>query len=101
MKKSIEFFMIVSNRAILIADYCIKSYAKVYKLLNPKYDIILRVYLNCINQNKYKKYIDKWSKYNFVRIEYSDLNTSDFNYRDGSYYVEKINKKYNLPMKSC
>lgn len=98
MKKSIEFFMIVTNRSIFITDYCVDSYKKVYNTLSGNYIIKLKIYLNCINISKYQKYINKWQQISYVEIVYSKLNIKDFEYRDGMYIAIPTGKTYKYPM---
>ncbi len=99
-KKSIEFYMVVTNRAVFLADYCIESYKNVYDYLSQNYDVCLVIYLNCLNKEKYQKYIDRWSQIKFVKIVYSKLNLEDFKFipEEGEYFVEKTGKKYRYPM---
>lgn len=93
--------MVVTNRTIYLSDYCIKSYVLAYNHLKTKYDVELKVYLNCVNLFKYQKYIDKWKKFDFVVIEFSELKFTDFEF-DGSHYILKLNgKKYLYPFEFC
>lgn len=45
-KKTVEFFMIVTNRSVYIADYCISSIIKVLDILSNDYHVKFIIYLN-------------------------------------------------------
>lgn len=96
-KKSIEFYMVVTNRSVFISNFCIHSVVKLIDNLIGKYNVTFHIYLNCINLKKYSKYINKWSKYNYVKIIYSDLTPNDFFYDNGSYKATN-GKEYLYPM---
>lgn len=100
-KKSVEFFMVVTNRTIYIADYSIKSYKTAVNKLSIDYSVILRVFLNCIDKERYQSYLEKWGKINYVKLEYSLFNKTDFKEINGGYFNTKTNKTYLFPMLTC
>jgi hypothetical protein len=59
----ITFFMIVTDRDILIADYAVRSYAKIKGI-----PFKLRVYSNWISSALKQKYFPAWHKFEFVEI---------------------------------
>lgn len=68
--RSITFFMLVTERDCIFANYGIKSFEKIYKKLietDKKYFTLL-VYLNNLSSNSKLKYVDKWLKYPFVIV---------------------------------
>lgn len=97
-KKSIEFFMILTNRTVYLAKYTIKSYLKVFKALSSKYNIKLKVYLNCINIDKYEKEISKWNKYKFIELIHSKNKNSDFQWTESKYILKSNGQIYLHPM---
>ena len=63
-KSTITFFMIVTDRDALIADYCIKSFSLVKDLT-----FNLMVYCNWLTSSNREKYFEKWRRsYPFVEI---------------------------------
>ncbi|MES2650172.1 MAG: hypothetical protein V4663_00455 [Bacteroidota bacterium] len=63
----VTFFMLVTNRDCIIADYAIKSYEKIYNE-KRKYgykDFQLFIYLNCLSEENLAFYYDKWANYPF------------------------------------
>lgn len=61
----ITFFMLVTQRDLLIADYSIQSYKKI----NPeKLCYKLLIYANCLTNQQKQKYFKKWQKNQFVEI---------------------------------
>lgn len=50
-RKSIQFFMLVTPRDVLIAEYAIRSFCKVETVLTD-YDWKLRVYMNCLGEEQ-------------------------------------------------
>lgn len=96
-KKSIEFYMVVTNRSVFISNFCIPSVVKLIDNLTDTYNVIFHIYLNCINIERYSKYINKWEKHNYVKIIYSDLTPDDFLF-DGNSYKATNGKKYLYPM---
>jgi NADPH-dependent 7-cyano-7-deazaguanine reductase QueF-like protein len=89
--------MIVTNRSVYIADYCISSIIKVSDILSKDYQVIFKIYLNCINQEKYGKYIAKWEKNKYTEICFSELTPEDFTFTNGIYKA-KNGKEYIYPM---
>ncbi len=97
-KKTIEFFMMLTNRSIYLAHYTIRSYVKVYVKMKSEYDIQLTIYLNAINYSKYQSEIDEFEKYPFVKLIKSASRKDDFVF-NGKHYVSKSNGfQYTLPM---
>jgi hypothetical protein len=68
----ITFFMLVTDRDLIIADYAVKSYAKI-KNLRFK----LRVYSNWISSDLKQKYFPRWRKFDFVEIVENEWQTDD------------------------
>lgn len=97
-KKSIEFFMMLTNRSVYLAKYTVKSYHKVYEKLKDKYDIQLTVYLNSINYSKYENNIRKLSTYSFVVLRESATKASDFIWKNDHYLSKSNGLRYTLPM---
>src|SRR4028118_13435 len=84
MDKKITFFMLVTNRDCIIADYAINSYQKIYntKLNFGSCDFILFVYLNCLTEENKNKYYGKWELYPFTFLydNTSKIKPEDFPY---------------------
>src|SRR5919109_419404 len=59
----ITFFMIVTDPDLVIADYSVKSYAKI-KDLRFK----LRIYFNWVSSSFKKRYFPRWRRFPFVEI---------------------------------
>lgn len=59
----VNFFMIVTDPDILIADYAVKSYRKLLGL-----DFVLTVYSNWVSPHLKARYFPEWSKLSFVTI---------------------------------
>jgi hypothetical protein len=59
----ITFFMIVTDPDVVIADYAVRSYAKIKGL-----KFILRVYSNWVSSSLKKRYFPRWRKCSFVKI---------------------------------
>jgi hypothetical protein len=59
----ITFFMLVTDRDILIADYAVKSYAKIKNI-----PFKLQVYSNWISYALKQKYFPLWREFEFVEI---------------------------------
>jgi hypothetical protein len=68
----ITFFMIVTDRDMVIADYAVRSYAKI-KGVSFK----LRVYSNWISSVLKQKYFPAWSQFEFVEIVENEWQTDD------------------------
>ncbi|HOS16410.1 MAG TPA: hypothetical protein PKX15_05330 [Bacteroidales bacterium] len=96
-KKTVEFFMIVTNRSVYIADYCISSIIKVLDILSNDYHVQFKIYLNCLNTNKYEKFIAKWKNNKYTEICFSELTPEDFTFTKGIYKA-KNGKVYNYPL---
>ena len=64
----VTFFMLVTNRDALIANYCVKSYQSIQD--NFKYDIpfVLYIYCNCLDDATTQKYVPEWSRFDYVEI---------------------------------
>ena len=67
----ITFFMLVTNRDALIADYCVKSYQSLQKKFNDKIPFVLYIYCNCLDDVTKQRYVSQWSRFSYVRIFYS------------------------------
>ncbi|MEA5573956.1 hypothetical protein [Calothrix sp. UHCC 0171] len=68
----ITFFMIVTDRDILIADYAVRSYAKIKGI-----PFKLRVYSNWISSALKQKYFPAWRQFEFVKIVENEWQTDD------------------------
>ncbi|MUG99022.1 hypothetical protein F7734_44715 [Scytonema sp. UIC 10036] len=68
----ITFFMIVTDRDVVIADYAVRSYAKVKGI-----PFKLRVYSNWVSSALKKKYFSSWRKFEFVEIVENEWQTDD------------------------
>lgn len=68
----ITFFMIVTDRDILIADYAVRSYSKI-KGISFK----LRIYSNWISSALKQKYFPDWRQLEFVEIVENEWQTDD------------------------
>jgi hypothetical protein len=68
--KKITFFMLVTNRDCMIADYAISSYTKIWveKKQYGYNDFVLFVYLNCLSEENKSFYLPKWRAYPFVTL---------------------------------
>jgi hypothetical protein len=67
----ITFFMPVIEKNIAIADYCVRSYAKIRDI-----PFSLAIYLNYISERSKKKYVSRWRRFNFVEIMEDELQQS-------------------------
>jgi len=47
----ITFFMLVTNRDALIADYAVKSYKKVHDEFKDELPFVLYIYCNCVKED--------------------------------------------------
>ena len=65
--KKIVFFMIVTPRDTIIADYSIRGFYKLQTVLQA-YEWTLQIYLNCLTDNQKKIYVPRWKKWSFVEI---------------------------------
>lgn len=61
----ITFFMLVTSKDILIADYAINSYRKINTERLP---YKLFIYANCLSKNQKDEYFNKWKKNPHVEI---------------------------------
>ncbi|MBW4670482.1 MAG: hypothetical protein KME60_24460 [Cyanomargarita calcarea GSE-NOS-MK-12-04C] len=68
----ITFFMIVTDRDMVIADYAVKSYAKIKST-----PFKLRVYSNWISSALKQKYFPVWRQFEFVEIVENQWQTDD------------------------
>ena len=59
----ITFFMIVTDRDVVIADYAVRSYTKIKNI-----PFKLRIYSNWVSSALKKKYFPAWREYEFVEI---------------------------------
>lgn len=66
-KKTITFFMLVTPRDAILADYSIRSFGKLQSVLQA-YDWVLQIYLNCLTDNLKKKYVPRWNKLSYVQL---------------------------------
>lgn len=100
-KKTVEFFMMLTNRSILLAKYTIASYNKVFDLLHDKYDLRLIVYLNAINKNKYESdlsFILDHSRPGLLLFVEGKYSNTDFKWTGSNYQLKGTEKYYKLPM---
>jgi hypothetical protein len=66
-KKSIIFFMLVTNRDAYLASYAIKSYQKLKKCLD-NFSWKLVVYMNNLKEKFKTAYVEEWGKFDYVEI---------------------------------
>lgn len=59
----ITFFMLVTDRDIVVADYAVRSYAKIRHL-----PFRLRIYSNWISSSLKSRYFPEWRKFDFVDV---------------------------------
>lgn len=59
----ITFFMIVTDPDVVIADYAVRSYAKIKGI-----KFALRVYSNWVSSSLRRQYFPRWRKFSFVEI---------------------------------
>ncbi|MDQ0967605.1 hypothetical protein QFZ20_003008 [Flavobacterium sp. W4I14] len=66
----ITFFMLVTNRDCIIADFSIKSYQKIKHVNRPfgKDEFVLYIYLNNLSEENKNFYLDKWKSYPYTFI---------------------------------
>lgn len=72
MSIKITFFMIVTDNDMVIADYAVRSYAKIKDI-----QFKLRVYSNWVSSALKEKYFSMWRKYAFVEIVDNPEQTDD------------------------
>ena len=65
MKKTISFFMLVTNRDLMISDYAIQSFKKL-TLYNYTWKLI--IFLNCLTPKNEQYITNKWSSEDFIEI---------------------------------
>lgn len=102
-KKSVEFFMMLTNRSVLMAKYTIGSYKSVYNLLNDKYDLKLTCYLNAVNKQKWGRQLidiqkDMSQCPGFLWFVDGKYSSEEFVWEGSYYQVEGSSKHYKLPM---
>ena len=68
----ITFFMLVTDRDILIADYAVRSYAKIKNI-----PFKLQVYSNWISSALKQKYFPAWREFEFVEIIENENQTDE------------------------
>ncbi|MBR8834057.1 MAG: hypothetical protein DSM106950_08450 [Stigonema ocellatum SAG 48.90 = DSM 106950] len=68
----ITFFMLVTDRDIVIANFAVRSYAKIKNI-----PFKLRVYSNWISSELKKKYFPAWRQFEFVEIVENEWQTDD------------------------
>src|SRR5215471_1916640 len=69
--KPITFFMIVTNRDALIADYAIRSYYRIYDRRDGRWSgdrFTLLVYSNCLSKANRERYFEAWRRIPFVQL---------------------------------
>lgn len=86
MQKKITFFMIVTPRDAVIADYSIKSYMKLYKKYYKKLPFTLYIYANTFTQDLKDEYFEKWKKLPYVEL-YDNVKKKDKLVKIGDYIV--------------
>jgi len=59
----ITFFMIVTDPDVVIADYAVRSYAKIKDV-----EFALRVYSNWVSSSLKRRYFPRWRRFSFVEI---------------------------------
>src|SRR5262249_30737136 len=64
----ITFFMLVTNRDALMADYCVKSYQSLHKKFKDEMPFVLYIYCNCLDCATKQKYVPQWSRFSYVQI---------------------------------
>jgi hypothetical protein len=73
----IIFFMIVTDRDLVIADYAVTSYARIVDL-----SFRLRVYSNWISSSLRQRYLPRWRKLPFVELVENEWQTDENKPRD-------------------
>jgi hypothetical protein len=68
----ITFFMIVTDRDIVIADYAVRSYARIQGI-----PFRLLVYSNWVTSTLKKRYFPAWRQFHFVEIVENEWQTDD------------------------
>jgi hypothetical protein len=70
MAKNVTFFMLVTERDCIIADYAIASYQNIYaaKRKFGGEDFVLVVYLNCLSAESKLEYLSKWKAWPYTLI---------------------------------
>ncbi|MGM9477292.1 hypothetical protein ACS5PU_12710 [Pedobacter sp. GSP4] len=66
----ITFFMLVTDRDCIIADFAIKSYNKIYHR-NQDFggeDFVLYIYLNNLSEENKGYYLEKWASYPYTTL---------------------------------
>src|SRR5215510_3210197 len=66
----VVFFMIVTDRDIVVADYAVRSYRKIQGI-----SFKLRIYSNWISEALKRKYFSQWSQFPFVEIMENEWQT--------------------------
>ena len=79
----ITFFMLVTNRDALIADYAVKSYKKVHDEFKDELPFVLYIYCNCLKEDIKQKYMPKWAQYDYVQLFDNYEKTQRMNLRAG------------------
>ena len=64
----VTFFMLVTNRDAVIADYCIQSYQRLYDEFKDDVTFVLYIYCNCLTDATKQKYVPRWSRLDYVKI---------------------------------
>lgn len=70
MPREITFFMLVTERDCVIADYAIRSYQKIYEsdLKFGGKDFTLFIYLNCLSEASKRKYLSGWESLPYTTL---------------------------------
>src|ERR671924_688899 len=68
----ITFFMIVTDPDVVIADYAVKSYAKIQDIRFK-----LRIYSNWVSSSLKGRYFPRWKKLSFVEIVEPDWHNDE------------------------
>jgi hypothetical protein len=64
----ITFFMIVTNKDILIAQFAIAGYQKLFLKYGKNLPFELLIYANCLDDAIKFQYFTKWKQYRFIKI---------------------------------
>lgn len=102
MQNKIIFFMIVTPRDAVIADYSIKSYMKLYKKYYRQLPFTLYIYANTFTQDLKDIYFAKWKNLPYVEL-YDNIEKKDKLTNMGDYiispegYKRPLEGKFELP----
>ena len=68
----ITFFMIVTDPDVVIADYAVKSYAKIRGVR-----FVLQIYSNWVSSSLKRRYFPRWKNFSFVEVVEPEWHTDE------------------------